>query len=98
MCSPRYCTKSVFSSIATRTASGRMRFRISRVNVPTPGPYSTTTRARFQSTWLIMSFTRNEELGITEPSIVGLLKKLRVNNAKEESASDDDRAADFLAA
>jgi len=84
--------------MATRTASGRMRFRISRVKVPTPGPYSTTTRARLQSTWFIMSFTRKGELGMTEPSMAGLLKKLRANRARANHASDDDRAADFLAA
>jgi hypothetical protein len=45
-----------------------------------------------------MSFTRKEELGITEPSIAGLLRKLRANNASEDNAGDNDRAADFLAA
>jgi hypothetical protein len=45
-----------------------------------------------------MSFTRKEELGMTEPNIAGLLRKLRVNNASEDHAVDDDRAADFLTA
>jgi len=40
-----------------------------------------------------MSLTRKDELGTTEPSIRGLFKKLRAN-----SASDDERAADFFAA
>src|SRR5271168_5382330 len=38
-----------------------------------------------------MSFTRNDELGTTAPSMPGLRKKLRANSARV------DRAADFLA-
>src|SRR5580692_10777059 len=89
--SRKYSTNSVFSSIATRTASGRIRFRISRVNVPTPGPYSTSTRARSQSTCFIMSLTRKDELGTTDPSMTGLRKKLRTNSANEDDRNDDDR-------
>src|SRR5260370_10994775 len=66
--------------MATRTASARMRLRISRVNVPTPGPYSTRTRALSQSTRDIRSYTRNGELGTTEPSMNGYFRKLRANS------------------
>jgi hypothetical protein len=58
-----------------------------------------------------MSFTRKDELGTTEPSIAGLRKKFRTNNANAEdrndarndarnddAGNDDDRTADLLAA
>jgi len=58
-----------------------------------------------------MSFTRKDELGTTEPSIAGLRKKFRTNNANADEHSnerrddrndadgnDDDRTADLLAA
>src|SRR5688572_13383956 len=48
--------------------------------VPTPGPYSTNTRARSQSTRLSTCSIRKRELGITDPSILGCLMKLRENS------------------
>jgi len=54
-----------------------------------------------------MSFTRKDELGTTEPSMAGLRKKFRTNNANadersddrnDDDGNDDDRTADLLAA
>src|SRR5215210_3152551 len=70
-------TKSALVSRAITTASGRIRRRISVVNVPTPGPYSRNTRARAQSTSFKTLLTRKRELGIRLPSIFGCLMKLR---------------------
>jgi hypothetical protein len=49
-----------------------------------------------------MSFTRKDELGTTDPSIAGLLKKFRANKAREnnarDDARDDDGSTDFFTA
>src|SRR6185437_10548251 len=63
-----------------RMASERMRRRISAVMTPPPGPYSTMTRARFQSIGCSSSLMRNLELGTIEPSMRGWRKKLRANS------------------
>src|SRR6185369_2169541 len=42
---------------------------------PTPGPYSTTTRALSQSIRSSMRWMRKRELGMTEPSIRGCCRK-----------------------
>src|SRR5688572_3534891 len=73
----RKCTKSALVSRTISTASGRIRFRISVVKVPTPGPYSRNTRAPAQSTSLSTLLTRKRELGMRLPSILGCLMKLR---------------------
>src|SRR6185312_10518337 len=89
----RNCTKSVLVSSTTSTASGRIRRKISVVKVPTPGPYSRKTRARFQSTCESTWFTRKRELGIRLPSILGCLRKLRPNSRicseRHERGSED---------
>src|SRR5215469_104532 len=77
--------------MAASTPSGRSRFKIAWVIVPTPGPHSTITLARSQSTWERTSFTRNGELGIIDPSMAGCRKKLRANRT-----SCDERLADFF--
>src|SRR6478609_4536725 len=51
--------------------------------VPAPGPYSTMVRARDQSTWCNRRLTRKRELGMTEPSIRGCLRKLRLKSRRE---------------
>jgi hypothetical protein len=45
-----------------------------------------------------MSFTRKDELGTTEPSIAGLRKKFRTNNANDDDRNDEDRTAECSAA
>src|SRR5882724_1180063 len=49
--------------------------------VPTPGPYSTIVRARFQSTRLSRRSMRKRELGIKDPSILGCWRKFFANNS-----------------
>src|SRR5258708_26518369 len=49
--------------------------------VPTPGPYSTIVRARFQSTRLSRRSMRKPELGINEPSLLGCWIKFFANNS-----------------
>src|ERR1700748_2440856 len=49
--------------------------------VPTPGPYSTMVRARFQSTRLSRRSIRKRELGINEPSILGCCRKFFANKS-----------------
>src|ERR1041385_6179475 len=49
--------------------------------VPTPGPYSTMVRARFQSTRLSRRSIKKRELGIKEPSILGCWMKFFANNS-----------------
>src|SRR5215467_4540579 len=48
--------------------------------VPTPGPYSTMVRARFQSTLLSRRSMRKRELGISDPSILGCCRKFLANS------------------
>src|ERR1700758_3315204 len=57
-----------------------MRRSTSAVMTPTPGPYSTITRARLQSTGLRSSRRRRRELGTIEPSMSGWRKKLRAKS------------------
>src|SRR5580698_2679241 len=78
----RNLTKASLVSMATRCASGRIRRRISAVMVPTPGPYSTITLARSQSTGRRTSLTRYRELGQIEPSMKGWRKKFSANNSR----------------
>src|SRR2546430_2603277 len=74
-------TKSGLTSSATSLASARIRRRISFVKVPTPGPYSTSTRARFQSTCRSTWATTKEELGSIHPTKLGYFKKFRAKRA-----------------
>ena len=53
-------------SVLSAVAVAGIRRRISFVKLPTPGPYSTTTRARAQSTDPRTSSIRNRELGMIE--------------------------------
>src|SRR5205807_481661 len=57
-----------------------MRLRMCAVKVPTPGPYSTSVRARCQSTFFKRRSTRKRELGIREPSILGCWRKFLANS------------------
>src|ERR1700680_4635895 len=66
--------------MAMRAPSGRMRRRTSMVIPPTPGPYSTITRARPQLMGSSSCLMRKRELGTIEPSMRGCLKKLRANS------------------
>src|SRR6478609_6749778 len=71
--------KSGLVSIAISIASGPRRSRIGRVNVPTPGPYSTNSRVRDQSTGLSMRSIRILLDGITDPTMTGCFRKPRRN-------------------
>ena len=73
--------------MATSTESGRIRFRISWVMLPMPGPYSTMTPARCQSIRESIRLTKNRELGTIEPNHCGCLKKLRANSRVREEAA-----------
>src|SRR5205809_4533707 len=68
-----------------RVASGRMRLRSLVVNVPTPGPYSTMTRALSQSTCLSTPSTTKGELGSIHPTMFGCLTKLHANRKNCEA-------------
>src|SRR3954463_9762743 len=58
--------------------------------VPTPGPYSTMVRARFQSTRLRRRSIRKRELGINEPSILGCWRKFFANKSVSSLREDLD--------
>src|SRR6185312_15092841 len=58
-----------------------IRERIWAVIVPTPGPYSTMVRARFQSTRPSRRSIKKRELGINDPSILGCWRKFFANNS-----------------
>src|SRR5262245_61229620 len=68
-------TNSSFISITTSVQSLGMCLRIWLVKFPRPGPYSTITRARSHSIGDSKERTRNRELGTTEPTKRGCLKK-----------------------
>ncbi len=72
-------TKSRLRSIASSIASAGKRSRIDRVNVPTPGPYSTNSRVLRQSTWSSIRSTSVADEGMTDPIMPGCLTNWRKN-------------------
>jgi hypothetical protein len=81
--------KSGLVSIAISVASGASRSRIGLQKVPTPGPYSTKTLVRCQSTRpSILSISRADE-GMIEPTITGCFRKPRKNIAHWPSPNNE---------
>jgi hypothetical protein len=66
-------------SIVTSVASGPSFSSTGRVNVPTPGPYSTNSRVFAQSTGSSILSIRTRLDGMIEPTITGFLRKPRRN-------------------
>src|SRR5215469_8253632 len=70
-------------------ASGCMRRSTSAVMPPTPGPYSTSTRAWLQLTGWSNWRMRKRELGTIEPSMRGWRRKLRAKSRVSPSGRCD---------